>query len=186
MSATALGRRFCLSGLQDIHSFSRKMVASGGSVSSIENGLPCWPSLVDATVRVPTPLPPYCSSSVFRSVGRRRSPVRPAVSRREPGRQVRDADDEVAALIAPQPAEDTAVAIVPVNPLETAVVEIDLVQRRRRRYSWFRSRSSVWIPGVRRLEQVPVERLIVVPFRSWAISLPMNSSFLPGCANIAP
>ncbi len=78
---------------------------------------------------------------------------------------VRDAYHEVAGDVAAQPAEYAVVTVAPVYPLEPGVGEIDLVERRRAPV------ECVQVPHQRLhapmrciVEQVPVERTIMVPF----------------------
>ena len=85
-----------------------------------------------------------------------------------------------------QPGEHVAVGVIGDQPFEAGLVAIHLVQRGHRAIEPVEIADQRLDAGMGLvLEQVPVERLVVIPFAALARSrAPMNSSFLPGWPNM--
>ena len=99
--------------------------------------------------------------------------------------QIYDTNNDTAGAVASQPAEHAAVTVIPVDPLETGAVKINLVQCRGTAIDPVQVSYQPLHAAVRRmLEQVPVQRPVMVPFVPLRDFVPHERQLLPGCANI--
>ncbi len=98
-------------------------------------------------------------------------------------------DNFVAGFIPSHKDKHRALMVIHHQPLETVRVKIKLMQ------GFVVTVGQVQVPHqtlyavvpvVAPFQQMPVEAGVVVPLAPWANSLPINSSFLPGKANIQP
>lgn len=104
-------------------------------------------------------------------------------------REVAGNDNLIAGFITAHKDKDRTFVIIHHQPFKAVGVKIQLVQRFMVAIGMvqiaYQALDAV-MPVIAAFQQMPVQAAIVVPLPPWANSLPINSSFFPGKANIQP